>query len=57
VAPKIVDAALSNQTGIINIGHKRRSFYELAKGRNPNIKKGSISEVMGPVLRDTSLKV
>jgi dTDP-4-dehydrorhamnose reductase len=57
VAPKIVDAALSDQTGIINIGHKRRSFYELAKERNPNIKKGSISEVMGPVLIDTSLKV
>ena len=57
IAPKILDAALSSETGIINIGHKRRSFYELAIERNPNVNKGSISEVEGPVLRDTSLEV
>ncbi len=57
IAPKILDAALSSETGIINIGHKRRSFYELAIERNPNINKGSIGEVEGPVLRDTSLEV
>lgn len=61
ISPKIVKAALSNETGICNIGHERRSFYELARIRNKNIKKGSVSEIISnskvPILIDTSLKI
>lgn len=44
-----------------NFGGKRRSFYELAMERRPDVNKGSISEVQStskvPILVDTSLKV
>ena len=61
IAPKILDKAISDETGICHIGHPRRSFYELAKIRNPNVKMGSVSEIVSnsdvPILIDTSLKV
>ena len=61
IAPKIIEKSISSSTGICNIGHQRRSFYELAKERNPNIKSGSVSEIQKtskvPILIDTSLEI
>ena len=61
ISPKIVEVALGEKTGICNVGHKRRSFYELAYVRNKNIKKGSVAEIVAkskvPILIDTSLKI
>jgi dTDP-4-dehydrorhamnose reductase len=37
VAPKILHACLSDKTGIINCGNIRRSIYEIAVTRNPNV--------------------
>ena len=52
---------MSDEIGIVNVGSPRRSFYELAKERKPDVNKGSISEVQAtskvPILVDTSLKV
>ena len=61
IAPLIVNKAISSSTGICNIGHKKRSFYELAKERNTNIKSGSVTEILKsssiPILIDTSLDI
>jgi dTDP-4-dehydrorhamnose reductase len=61
IADKILNKVLSNEVGIVNVGSSRRSFYELAKERKPNVNKGSISEAQStskvPILVDTSLKV
>jgi len=61
VAPMIIEKAISSSIGICNIGHSRRSFYDLAKERNPNIKSGSVSEIVKtstiPILIDTSLEI
>jgi dTDP-4-dehydrorhamnose reductase len=61
IAEKILDKVMSDEIGIVNVGSPRRSFYELAKERKPDVNKGSISEVQAtskvPILVDTSLKV
>lgn len=45
IAPKIASLAKSNLTGIINVGTERKSIYELAKRRNPNVKPMSKNEI------------
>ena len=59
IAPKIVDASLSDKTGICHVAGNRKSFYEFALERNQNVKPGSIQEVQSisniPILIDTSL--
>jgi dTDP-4-dehydrorhamnose reductase len=61
IAPKIIEKALSDEIGICNVGHTRRSFYHLAKDRHGDtIKIGSIEDFKSnihPILVDTSLKV
>ena len=49
--PKIVEKCLSDETGVCHVGSKRRSFYEIAMERNPNVKKGNRTENF---LKDTS---
>ena len=60
LAPKIVAASISNETGIHHIAGERKSFYDFAKTRNNKIKKGSINEIKQksniPILVDTSLE-
>lgn len=51
LAPKIVEKCLSDETGVCHVGSKRRSFYEIAMERNPNVKKGNRTENF---LKDTS---
>jgi len=61
VAPKILDKCLSDQVGVCHVGHSRRTFYDLAVERHPDIKKGSVAEIMKtsklPILVDTSLEI
>lgn len=37
IGPQVLSAALSDKTGIVHVGTKRKSFYELAKRRGPDI--------------------
>jgi|TARA_R110000744_G_scaffold40153_2_gene91086 dTDP-4-dehydrorhamnose reductase len=61
IAPMIIDKAIGSTTGTCNVGHERRSFYELAKERNLDIKSGSVKDIIKtskvPILIDTSLIV
>jgi dTDP-D-glucose 4,6-dehydratase len=61
IAPMIIDKAIGSTTGTCNVGHERRSFYELAKERNSDIKSGSVIDIIKtskvPILIDTSLIV
>ena len=59
IAPKIAEKCLSEQTGICHVGGPRRSFYEFGQLRNPNVKPGSVENLLKtstvPILIDTSL--
>lgn len=59
IAPKIAEKCLSDQTGICHVGSSRRSFYEFGQLRNPNVKPGSVENLLKtstvPILIDTSL--
>ena len=59
IAPKIAEKCLSEQTGICHVGSSRRSFYEFGQLRNPNVKPGSVENLLKtsavPILIDTSL--
>ena len=50
---------LSDKKGICHIGGPRKSFYDFALERNPNVKPGSVKEIISkskvPILIDTSL--
>ena len=54
LAPKIVEKCLSDEIGVCHIGSERRTFYEIAKQRNPNVKRGKRNE---NDLKDTSFYV
>jgi dTDP-4-dehydrorhamnose reductase len=60
LTPNLVNAIISNQTGITHIAGQRKTFYEFALERNPNVKPGNVSEIQTlttvPILIDTSLK-
>ena len=59
IAPKIAEKCLSEQIGICHVGSSRRSFYEFGQLRNPNVKPGSVENLLKtstvPILIDTSL--
>jgi len=61
IAPKILEKAFSDEVGVCNVGHTRRSFFHLAKARHgDDISIGSIQDFKSnthPILVDTSLKV
>ena len=54
IAPLILTAAISEQTGIIHIGTERKSVFELAQRRKSNIEKLSRHDVSFNVPFDTS---
>jgi len=56
-APKILSAAVGAVTGVLNIGGPRRSIYEYATERNPEVEKieGQLSMHNSPA--DTSLNL
>lgn len=56
IAPKILHACLSDKTGIINCGSNRRSIYEIAITRNPNVIPINKPKEYVNIPTDTSLK-
>lgn len=57
IAPQILDAAQSPLTGVLNIGSERRSMYEYAKLRNPDVKATRIADSGHKSPADTSLNL
>jgi len=57
VAKDMALAIESNLTGIINIGTERKSIYELAVQRNPEVGKISKLELECPMPRDVSMNI
>ena len=56
IAPKVLEAALSNKIGIVHCVSKRRTLFEIAKERKPEVQKNSRKDINFPTPRDTSLK-
>lgn len=57
VAPKILKAAMGTATGVLNIGGPRRTLYEYASERSPQVKKINRDESAHDVTADTSLNL
>ncbi len=57
IAPKILEAARSPLTGVVNLGGKRRSLYEYAVERNPNVNKSKLRDSHHESPIDTSLNL
>lgn len=57
IAPMIIRESMSDKTGVLHLEIPRRSIYDIAKERNPNVKRASVSYYSGstPNLIDTSL--
>jgi len=59
ITPRIADKCISDQTGVCHVGGPRLSFYEFGLLRNPNVKPGSVKDLVSqskvPILIDTSL--
>lgn len=55
MAPKILDCALSKNKGIFHIASKKRSIYDIACERKPNVKKIYISDLNIKIPKDISL--
>jgi len=56
IAPKIIKPLYSDKRGIIHIGSKKRSVYEIAKQRKPNVKSVSRNSINFEIPHDTSFK-
>ena len=57
VAPKILKAAVGSATGVLNIGGPRRTLYEYASERNPEVQRISRGEAPHVATADTSLNL
>ena len=57
IAPDILEAALSPLTGILNLGGPRRSLYEYAALRNPDVGQLTLGESEHSTPVDTSLNL
>ena len=57
VARKILKAAMGSATGVLNIGGPRRTLYEYASERNPQVQKISRGESTHDATADTSLNI
>ncbi len=55
MAPKILNLCLSNKTGIVHCASNKKTLYELAKEKKPNIKKASRKDFAFSTPFDTSL--
>ncbi len=56
IAPKVLEAALSDTTGIVHCASERRTIFEIAKERKKDVQSCSRKEINIPILFDTSLK-
>jgi len=57
IAPQVLQAARSPLTGLLNIGSERRSLYEYAKLRNPDVRAIERSQWAHKLPSDTSLNM
>ena len=57
IAPEILEAALGPLTGVVNIGGPRRTLYEYAAERNPDVKKIERQESAHDSPADSSLNL
>jgi len=56
IAPKVLECIKSKQTGVFHIGSRRRTIYEIAKERSPDVRQASRTTVKHTVPRDTSFR-
>lgn len=54
MAPKILEECLSERLGVSHVGSKRRSLYEIAVERKPEVAKASLKDSILSIPRDTS---
>ena len=57
IAPKILEATTGNVTGVLNIGGPRRTIYDYAVERNPDVNEASLSDSSLDSPVDTSLNL
>jgi dTDP-4-dehydrorhamnose reductase len=57
IAPTILEAAKSPLTGVLNLGGKRRTLYEYAVERNPNVNRIERRDSNHSTPKDTSLNL
>jgi dTDP-4-dehydrorhamnose reductase len=57
IAPKILEATLRTASGVLNIGGPRRTIYDYAVERNPDVRNASLSESSLDSPVDTSLNL
>ena len=57
IAPKILEAVHSPLTGVLNLGGDRRTLYDYASERNPDVNKIELSEATRKSPVDTSLNL
>ncbi len=57
IAPLILEAALSPLTGILNLGTERKTLYDYATRRNPNVKSVKLEDTNFFTPKDTSLNL
>tara|TARA_R100001163_G_C5068290_1_gene208339 strand:- start:7929 stop:8627 length:699 start_codon:yes stop_codon:yes gene_type:complete len=59
LTPELVEVSLSTKVGVCHLGGDRKSFYDFAKQRKPNVQQGSVKKLIKnskvPILIDTSL--
>ena len=57
IAPKILEATTGTVRGVLNIGGPRRTIYDYAVERNPDVNKASLSDSSRDSPVDTSLNL
>lgn len=58
LAKQIIHSILASRIGVVHLGTKRKTVYELAKRQSPNVEPISINDIKNVVLpKDTSLKI
>lgn len=57
IAPKILEAVRSPLTGVLNLGGERRSLYEYARERTPEVNKICLGDSAHKSPKDTSLNL
>ncbi len=56
IAPKVLYAINHGNTGILHVGSQKRSTYEIARERKPDVQKIKIQDLNTPIPRDISLR-
>lgn len=56
IAPKVLEAALSQKLGIVHCASERRTLFEIAKCRKENVQPIRRKDIKFPTPKDTSLK-